>query len=57
MKNAHFVPQILTGAFADAWFADMETWSLATGVEPLERLGDTGVVRVKKSPEPVVIAW
>lgn len=52
LPNANFVPQILTGPFADAWFQDMKGWTQETDATPLERVGDVGFVRTRKDSGP-----
>ena len=46
LPNANFVPQILTGPFADAWFHDLSAWTTEMGAPPPERRGDRGFIRV-----------
>ncbi|MFU8802354.1 MAG: CapA family protein [Bradymonadaceae bacterium] len=57
MPNANFTPQILTGSFADQFFEDMEAWTLQAGGTPLERIGDTGFIRIQPPTEPVSQIW
>ena len=55
LPHAAFAPKVLTGSFADAWFQDMETWTRSANTTPIERQGDTGVIRLPKSQTDV--AW
>jgi poly-gamma-glutamate synthesis protein (capsule biosynthesis protein) len=53
LGNANFVPKPLSGPFADAFFDDFSRWSLAAGVHPPTRTGDTGWLDVPAtSPNP-----
>lgn len=49
MPNANFVPQILTGPFAKAYFDDLERWTEKAGATQIEVIGDRGYVTL---PEP-----
>ncbi|MBA2665385.1 MAG: CapA family protein [Bradymonadaceae bacterium] len=57
MPNANFVPQILTGAFADQFFEDLDDWTMQAGATPVERIGDVGFIRIRPAPEPVSLNW
>jgi hypothetical protein len=53
LGNANFVPRPLAGPFADAFFEDFNSWSLAAGVHKPTRTGDTGWLNVPAlSPNP-----
>jgi poly-gamma-glutamate synthesis protein (capsule biosynthesis protein) len=46
LPNADFVPKILTGKFADAWFTDFNKWSRDAGATVPERRKDRGVLTI-----------
>lgn len=52
MPNANFVPQLITGKFADAFFEDFNRWSLEAGFKEPVRVKDAGVLRVDATVEP-----
>ena len=50
MKNSSFVPQLITGKFADAFFEDFLAWTADSGFALPERTGDTCVLRLPAPP-------
>ena len=57
LANANFVPQVLSGAFADAWFDDFNGWTKEVGGTPLQRVGDVGFIRMVKQADAVAFRW
>lgn len=46
MPNAAFVPQLLTGPFADQYFEDLNAWARKSGSTEVHRGSDYGIVRI-----------
>lgn len=57
MPNANFIPQILTGPFADAWFNDFNNWTQKAGATPIDRVGDVAFYRMKPYTKEVAFIW
>lgn len=51
MKNANFVPQLITGKFADVFFEDFLGWTQEAGFQLPVRKGDEGILII---PSPDV---
>ncbi len=51
LKNSNFVPQVLTGPFADAFFEDFNSWTETCGATLPTRHEDVG--RILITPEPL----
>ncbi len=57
LPNANFIPQVLTGPFADAWFNDFDEWTKKAGATPVDRVGDVAFYRMKPYTREVAFVW